>query len=66
VAQPEIPPGSKWRDSSALGGSIVITVDTVEGDTLIGTSSPDAAPTVTAVWVGSASQFHGFERLDST
>jgi len=65
VAQREIPPGSRWRDSSALGGSIVITVDELDGDTVIGTSSPDAMPTVTTVWVGSATQFDGFERLDS-
>ena len=59
----EIQLGSKWRDRSALGGPVVITVDGVDGNTVTGTSVPDAMPSVTAVWVGSVAQFDGFERL---
>jgi hypothetical protein len=61
----EIQLGSKWRDRSATRGPLVITVDGVDGNSVTGTCVPDAAPSVTAVWVGSVEQFERFERLSA-
>jgi hypothetical protein len=58
-------PGTKWRDRSALGGPIIITVDEVDrsSNTVSGTSSSETAGT-TAVWIGSIAEFDNFEPLD--
>ena len=50
--QPALAAGQRWRIEGAQGVDI-ITVERLDGDTVHGYASPETAPTVTSVWVGS-------------
>jgi hypothetical protein len=60
---PHVQLGQRWRDRGAPGGPIVITVDQVDGATVQGASTPETASVVMAVWVGSVTDFDGFQQL---